>query len=135
MNTAAIMSQMMTKMRSEHFFGITPEVFSNQEHHRNQRFDYSAQIGERAAADGSMTGSVTFLKWLPAFCRSRVHRDVHHSLQESDGCALWKLINKVREQRVAGLREEPEPSNAKVGHLTVSEGLSPAETAATREVQ
>ncbi|CAJ1444270.1 unnamed protein product, partial [Effrenium voratum] len=52
-----------------------------------------AQVGERF--DGSsMTGSVTFFKWLPAFCRSRAQRDVHHSLQESDGCALWKLINK-----------------------------------------
>eukprot|EP00437_Effrenium_voratum_P010306 CAMPEP_0181419532 /NCGR_PEP_ID=MMETSP1110-20121109/12121_1 /TAXON_ID=174948 /ORGANISM="Symbiodinium sp., Strain CCMP421" /LENGTH=106 /DNA_ID=CAMNT_0023542549 /DNA_START=160 /DNA_END=480 /DNA_ORIENTATION=+ len=66
-----------------------------------------------------MTGSVTFFKWLPAFCRSRAQRDVHHSLQESDGCALWKLINKVRER--GGSPSEDSP-HSKVGHLTVSEG-------------
>lgn len=83
---------------------------------------YCAQVGERELSDGSsITGLVTFLHWLPAFCRSRVQRDVCHSLQESDGCALWKLISKVREHRETAIPMEAS-MNSKVGHLTVSEG-------------
>eukprot|EP00913_Durusdinium_trenchii_P020443 g19205.t1 len=42
-------------------------------------------------------------------------------VMESDGCALWKLISKVRDHR--GESASPEVSaSSKVGHLTVSEG-------------
>ncbi|CAL1171877.1 unnamed protein product [Cladocopium goreaui] len=51
----------------------------------------------------------------------KVQRDVCHSLQESDGCALWKLISKVREHRETAIPMEAS-MNSKVGHLTVSEG-------------
>ena len=83
---------------------------------------YCAQVGERFHDGSSMTGSVTFLHWLPAFCRSRVQRDVCHSLQESDGCTLWKLISKVREHRDESIATPETSTNSKVGHLTVSEG-------------
>eukprot|EP00435_Cladocopium_sp_Y103_P053736 s632_g17.t1 len=83
---------------------------------------YCAQVGERFHDGSSMTGLVTFLHWLPAFCRSRVQRDVCHSLQESDGCALWKLISKVREHRDETTIPTDASMNSKVGHLTVSEG-------------
>eukprot|EP00933_Yihiella_yeosuensis_P053553 TRINITY_DN51805_c0_g1_i1.p1 TRINITY_DN51805_c0_g1~~TRINITY_DN51805_c0_g1_i1.p1 ORF type:complete len:222 (+),score=46.47 TRINITY_DN51805_c0_g1_i1:190-855(+) len=102
---------------------------------------YTAKFGDpNICAD--MAGSVTFLNWLPAMYRSRTSREMQHSLDSGDGCALWKLITKVRDP-TKGLSEDDldtegtvrtrprsssESSNSSVsskqekqGHLTISE--------------
>eukprot|EP00930_Biecheleria_cincta_P041845 TRINITY_DN28757_c0_g1_i1.p1 TRINITY_DN28757_c0_g1~~TRINITY_DN28757_c0_g1_i1.p1 ORF type:complete len:213 (+),score=39.83 TRINITY_DN28757_c0_g1_i1:55-693(+) len=112
---------------------------------------YCAQFGHpcQAVEDEDFAGSVTFAKWLPAYLRSKVQQEVVHSLQESDGCALWKFISKVRSQRERASSEDSVDSSAstasvtssgsfatcsKAGHLTVCEGKTQESMENRREV-
>jgi len=115
---------------------------------------YCAKFGDpcQAVENDDFAGSVTFAKWLPAYLRSKVQHDVVHSLQESDGCALWKFITKVRSNRERSSSEDSVDSTAstastassratapyvpcsKAGHLTVCEGKSQESMESRREV-
>mmetsp|Transcript_25011 Transcript_25011/g.56726 ORF Transcript_25011/g.56726 Transcript_25011/m.56726 type:complete len:207 (-) Transcript_25011:72-692(-) len=87
---------------------------------------YCAQFGGASAGDaGGVAGRVTFINWVPAYWRGSSHgsRDIRHRLPESDACALWKLVTKVRDQRsVSTSAQDATPMAASVGFLTVSEG-------------
>jgi len=112
---------------------------------------YCAKFGDpcQAVENDDLAGSVTFARWLPAYLRSKVQQEVVHSLQESDGCALWKFISKVRTHRERSSSEDSVDSTAstasvassgafaacgKAGHLTVCEGKSQESMENRREV-
>eukprot|EP00927_Polykrikos_kofoidii_P001921 TRINITY_DN10749_c1_g1_i3.p1 TRINITY_DN10749_c1_g1~~TRINITY_DN10749_c1_g1_i3.p1 ORF type:complete len:196 (-),score=19.35 TRINITY_DN10749_c1_g1_i3:675-1262(-) len=104
---------------------------------------YCAQFGgSRAGEAGGVAGEVTFVNWVPAYYRSVTHakRGLSHEIGDSDACALWRTLSKVREARDSGCGSDvgrwESPVAAAQGHLVLSEGgnrqvigkLSPTET-------
>mmetsp|Transcript_67564 Transcript_67564/g.197738 ORF Transcript_67564/g.197738 Transcript_67564/m.197738 type:complete len:209 (+) Transcript_67564:55-681(+) len=91
---------------------------------------YCARFGGATAGDvGGVAGAVTFCNWVPAYWRGspRSQKDIRHRLSDSDACALWRLIAKVRGQRKSG-ELASSPTGVSMGHLTVSEGTGTGST-------
>jgi len=79
---------------------------------------FCAQFGGPFAGDaGGVAGAVNF-NWVPHNYRGKPGcRDIRHRLNESDACALWRIITKVRDDRSS------DPTGVMDGgYLTVSEG-------------
>mmetsp|Transcript_48753 Transcript_48753/g.139440 ORF Transcript_48753/g.139440 Transcript_48753/m.139440 type:complete len:212 (-) Transcript_48753:93-728(-) len=84
---------------------------------------FAGPDGHGVKVDGSVSGAVTFVNWVPAYYRSVVssRRDVRHQLGDPDACALWRLVAKVRDQRSCGT-EILNGACDDIGYLTVTEG-------------
>eukprot|EP00927_Polykrikos_kofoidii_P062933 TRINITY_DN57743_c0_g1_i1.p1 TRINITY_DN57743_c0_g1~~TRINITY_DN57743_c0_g1_i1.p1 ORF type:complete len:212 (+),score=30.43 TRINITY_DN57743_c0_g1_i1:83-718(+) len=113
------------------------------DHHMTKSL-YCAQFGGTNAGEaGGVAGEVTFVKWLPAYFRTvaNSNRGLNHEIKDSDACALWRTISKVREVRerggsidsdVSSSSSSDMPREAAQGYLVLSEGEGAQDDGSTK---